>query len=495
MVKRRSATGDAVVCVQNVSKLYRKAAHAHRYLTLKSAILGGDLFKALAPADVFTALDNVNLEIGGGETLGVIGSNGAGKSTLLKIIAGTTKPTSGAVTVDGKISALIELGAGFHPEISGRENVFINGIMLGLSRREVAERFDAIVEFAELEDFIEAPVKNYSSGMYMRLGFSVAIHIDPDVLLIDEVLAVGDEAFVHKCLDKIAAFKRRGKTILLVSHGLESVRRLCDRAVWMKDGAVEASGDPPRVIDAYLEWVAHKEEGELAIGHERRLAEATTGAASEAPGAYDTHRAADGGGDGVSPSAGRSMTAQVGAAVPENVETEASAAVVEGADTDGAAPYEAGRWGSHEVVIDGVRLLDAGGEQRYVFTCGAPMTLELSLEANEPVDDFAVGIGIFNTDGVCCYGTNTDIERFEAARLDGKATVLLDIAELNLIEGTYYLDLAVHRIDGHPYDYQRGLVRFRTTSAIGDTGVARLPHTWSFDGGISWKKIGGTDAG
>jgi len=361
MGRRSDAAGAAVVRVQNVSKQYRKAAHAHRFLTLKSAILGGDLFKALSPSDVFTALNDVNLEIRRGETLGVIGSNGAGKSTLLKIIAGTTKPTTGRVAVDGKISALIELGAGFHPEISGRENVFINGIMLGLSRREVAERFDDIVEFAELEDFIEAPVKNYSSGMYMRLGFSIAIHIDPDVLLIDEVLAVGDEAFVHKCLDKIAAFKRRGKTILLVSHGLESVRRLCDRAVWMKDGAVEAAGDPPRVIDSYLQWVAHKEEGELAAGHERRIAETPSAEAEAEPPASSI-------------------------AAPEGAEADRD-------DTNGDAPYDVGRWGSHEVVIAGVRLLDAEGEQRYVFTCGASMRLELSLQATKPVDDFAVGAG------------------------------------------------------------------------------------------------------
>lgn len=479
--KRDIVAGAPVVRVQNVRKQYRKAAHAHRFLTFKSALLGGDLFKVLAPGEVFTALDEISLEIARGETLGVIGSNGAGKSTLLKIIAGTTKPTAGTVLVDGKVSALIELGAGFHPEISGRENVFINGIMLGLSRQQVTERFDDIVSFAELEDFIDAPVKTYSSGMYMRLGFSIAIHIDPEVLLIDEVLAVGDEAFVHKCLDKIAAFKRRGKTILLVSHSLESVRRLCDRAVWMNKGRIEASGDPPRVIDAYLNWVAHKEESELAAGSQRRTAQASTGDAGDAPGAP---RDAAQGGDG----AAASGTGATGAAASGGTVGTGAA------DTAGAAPYETGRWGSHQVVIDKVRLLDGAGEQHYVFTCGDPMTLELTLQAAEAVDDFAIGIGIFNADGVCCYGTNTDIERFEPANLEGSATVRVEIPELNLIEGTYYLDLAVHRLDGYPYDYQRGLTRFRTTSPIADTGVARLPHSWSFEGGISWKKTGGVDA-
>jgi len=471
-----AASGSPVVKVDDVVKQYRRVAHAHRYLTLKSALLGGDLFKALAPSEVFTALDHVSLALGRGETLGVIGSNGAGKSTLLKIIAGTTKPSSGTVTVDGRISALIELGAGFHPEISGRENVFINGIMLGLSRQQVQERFDDIVQFAELEEFIDAPVKNYSSGMYMRLGFSIAIHIDPEVLLIDEVLAVGDEAFVHKCLDRIAAFKRRGKTILLVSHSLESVRKLCDRVVWMKNGRVEASGDPPRVIDKYLEWVAHKEDVELAAGHERRTAQAVSGDGADAPGAPRPGAAA-GSGD----AAGEAAAAAAGA---EGAQTAANG---DSARSDRAAPYEPGRWGSRAVVIEQVRLLDAAGEPHYVFACGDPMAIELALEAAEPVKDFVVGIGIFNGDGVCVYGTNTDIEKFKADRLEGAATVRIDIPALNLIEGTYYLDLAVHRIDGYAYDYQRGLTRFRTTSSIGDTGVARLPHTWSFDGGIRWK--------
>ena len=495
----------AAVRVAHVTKQYRRVAYSHRFLTLKSAILGGNLFKSLAPGEIFTALDDVSLTIARGETLGVIGSNGAGKSTLLKIIAGTTKPTTGGVEVDGKISALIELGAGFHPEISGRENVFINGIMLGLTRQQVTERFDDIVAFAELQEFIDAPVKNYSSGMYMRLGFSVAIHVDPDVLLIDEVLAVGDEAFVHKCLDKIAAFKRRGKTILLVSHGLESVRRLCDRTVWMKDGKIAESGDPPRVIDAYLHWVAQKEEGELAAGHERRVA-AAAGPAAPVPGGDGGSGAAQRPGARTGEGSGATAAEASGASPAESRETAGlegrETSVTEGreasAEEAGAAtnaPYESGRWGSRLVSIDAVRLLDGAGEQHYVFRCGDPMTIELQLTAAEPVDDFAIGIGIFNRDGVCCYGTNTDIERFEAGELAGSATVSIEIPELNLIEGIYYLDLAVHKLDGYPYDYQRGLVQFRTTSPIGDVGVARLPHRWSFGGGIEWKKPGGAGGG
>src|SRR3989442_731219 len=204
------------ITLTNVTKVYRRYS-GKQFATLKSALLQRSILRDLQASETFPALTAVSFTVPKGSTYGVIGRNGSGKSTALKLVAGITKPTSGTVKVNGRISALIELGAGFHPEISGRENVFINGIMLGLSKREVQQRFDEIVDFAELRDFIDAPVKTYSSGMYMRLGFAVAIHVDPDVLLVDEVLAVGDEGFTHKCLDKFAEFRRRGKTILLVT--------------------------------------------------------------------------------------------------------------------------------------------------------------------------------------------------------------------------------------------------------------------------------------
>ena len=189
------------IVLSHASKTYRRYG-GRQFSTLKSALLSGDLVRQLRPEETFQALNDVSFSVPNGATYGVVGRNGSGKSTALKLVAGITKPTSGTVSVDGRISALIELGAGFHPEISGRENVFINGIMLGLTKKEITKRFDEIVEFAELTEFIDAPVKTYSSGMYMRLGFAVAIHVDPDVLLVDEVLAVGDEGFTHKCLDK-----------------------------------------------------------------------------------------------------------------------------------------------------------------------------------------------------------------------------------------------------------------------------------------------------
>src|SRR6187399_2116072 len=249
--------------LDHVTKIYRRYS-GRQFATLKSALLQRSILRDLRPSETFRALQDVSFTVPHGSTFGVIGRNGSGKSTALKLVAGITKPTSGTVAVQGRISALIELGAGFHPEISGRENIFINGIMLGLTRREIQQRFDEIVEFAELKDFIDAPVKTYSSGMYMRLGFAVAIHVDPDVLLVDEVLAVGDEGFTHKCLDKFAEFKRRGKTILLVTHALGLVERFCDEALWLDGGRLKGLGDPRRIVGAYVTDVEHTEERQLA---------------------------------------------------------------------------------------------------------------------------------------------------------------------------------------------------------------------------------------
>src|SRR5216117_4020546 len=254
-----------------VSKIYRRYGGRH-FSTLKSALLQRSILRDLQPSETFPALKEVSFSVPKGSTYGVIGRNGSGKSTALKLVAGITKPTSGTVRVGGRISALIELCAGFHPEISGRENVFINGIMLGLTKREIQERFDEIVEFAELKEFINAPVKTYSSGMYMRLGFAVAIHVDPDVLLVDEVLAIGDEGFTHKCLDKFAEFRRRGRTILLVTHSLSLVERFCDEALWLDQGRVRGTGDPRRVVDSYLAAVEQSEQSQLAAATARAVA-------------------------------------------------------------------------------------------------------------------------------------------------------------------------------------------------------------------------------
>jgi len=439
---------SAAIELTDVSKVYRKYS-GKQFSTLKSALLQRSILKDLRPNETFPALTDVSFTVPRGSTYGVIGRNGSGKSTALKLVAGITKPTSGTVRVDGRISALIELGAGFHPEISGRENVYINGIMLGLTKRQIHERFDEIVDFAELREFIDAPVKTYSSGMYMRLGFAVAINVDPDVLLVDEVLAVGDEGFTHKCLDKFSEFRRRNKTILLVTHSLNLVEKFCDEALWLDNGRAMNHGDPKRVVGAYLSAVEQSEE---------QLMAATTAKAL---------REHDG------PAAPAARTAQE----PQDEPIDPTSNMFEATE---------GRWGSREVEITSVSFAGSDGQHSYIFHSGDAMAVTVGVRAMHPVDDFVFGIGFFNAEGVCCYGTNTYLEEMNPERLSGDAEATFLVDSLDLVEGTYKVDVAVHKRDGAPYDYHRLLYTFRVKSRVHDVGIYRPKHRWRFAGDVTF---------
>lgn len=251
-----------------LSKTFRRYGRKRSTGTLKSAFLSGGLRRSLAPDRLVPALSEVSFEIRSGETVGVIGENGSGKSTLLKLLAGILKPTSGTLETRGRVAALIELGAGFHPEITARENIEINAMLLGLSRREIASRFDEIVEFAGIRDFLDEPVKSFSSGMIVRLGFSIAAHVDPEILLVDEVLSVGDEAYTHRCLERIAEFQKQGKTIAVVSHDLHLVGSLCPRVLRLSRGRLAADAPAAEAIGRYREEVA-REEGRARFGEGR----------------------------------------------------------------------------------------------------------------------------------------------------------------------------------------------------------------------------------
>ena len=454
--------------LDHVTKVYRRHGRHRQFATLKSALLTGSLVRHLRPDEAFRALSDVSLKVPKGVSYGVIGRNGSGKSTLLKLVAGITKPSSGDVRVSGRVSALIELGAGFHPEISGRENVFINGIMLGLTRRDVTAAFDEIVEFAELEDFIDAPVKTYSSGMYMRLGFAVAVHVNPDILLVDEVLAVGDEAFSLKCLDKFAEFKRRGKTILLVTHGLSMVERFCDEAVWLEAGQNRTTGDPKRVVQRYLADVEQSEDEHLAAEDAKAQQTPVT---REPPDMVTEPVVPD--------------------PAPAAPEESADAPETEPADADeppsNMFTAKEGRWGSGTVRIEQVTLEGDHGPA-HVFHTGDPLTIRMRIRAAHPVDDFAFGISIFSTDGVCCYGTNTAIEEMKAESLEGEGEVVFAVERLDLVEGTYKLDVAAHKRDGFSYDYHRLLYTFRVKSRTKDVGIYRPAHTWRFTENVRFKE-------
>ena len=443
------------VTAARLSKAYRKWGRTRAFGTLKSALLGRSLGAALAPSEVVAALSDVSFTVARGETFGVVGPNGSGKSTLLKLVAGLFKPTSGQLTVDGKVSALIELGAGFHPEISGRENVVINGVMLGLTRKEIERKLPEIVAFSGLEDFIDEPVKTYSSGMYVRLGFAVAVHVDPDILVVDEVLAVGDEAFAHRCLDTIAEFSRRGKTIFFVSHSLVLVEELCDRVLYLEHGRVKGLGDPREMLAAYRLDVAAGEGARLATEHRKDqeiLRAPAHSPIEENPPLPDAPRKQD-------------------AEPPPEQPLEQK------------APLR--RWGNRDVSITGCRLLDASGVERYAFRSGESVTIEIAVAPRVPTADFVFGIGIFTPDEVCVHGTNTEIDGFLPKSLDGPGTVRVTLPRLDLGTGTYLVDVAVHSQRETPYDYWRGACRFQVDSEDKGAGLYRPERRWTFSGGVS----------
>jgi ABC-type glutathione transport system ATPase component len=273
--------------------------------------------------------------------------------------------------------------------------------------------------------------------------------VDPDVLLVDEVLAVGDEGFTHKCLDKFAEFKRRGKTILLVTHALGLVEKFCDEALWMDAGRTKLQGDPKRVVGAYITDVEKSEEQHLAAT-DAKAREATVVISPDEP---------------------------ASAVLPDHpVETaEAPADMFRATE---------GRWGSREVEITDVALLGTDGQAGHVFHSGEPLDIRIRLRAPLAIDDFVIGIGIFNAEGVCCYGTNTNIEELKSERILGDAEVIFSISNLELVEGTYKLDVAVHKLDGYPYDYHRLLYTFRVKSRTKDVGIYRPRHEWRFSGDV-----------
>jgi ABC-type polysaccharide/polyol phosphate transport system ATPase subunit len=244
---------EAIV-LEHVTKRFKRY-QTSGYTTLKDLLVRGEWLRRW-PGQYVEALHDVSLRVPEGMALGVIGPNGSGKSTLLRLIAGIYRPTSGRVIVHGRVSALLSLGLGFHPDLSGRENVIIGGIAMGLSKQEIKRKFDEIVQFAELEEFIDAPVRTYSSGMYARLAFSVAVNVDPDILLLDEVLAVGDAQFVEKSKARMEEFKKMGKTIILVTHNLAVVKSWCHQVLWLDQGKMRAWGEPDDTVDCYLREVA-----------------------------------------------------------------------------------------------------------------------------------------------------------------------------------------------------------------------------------------------
>lgn len=406
--------------VRGVSKRFR--LHTEQQRSFQEIFVNLFSRKRYNPTREFWALRDVSFRVMPGESLGIIGPNGSGKSTLLKLLAGILEPTSGEIVVNGRISALLELGAGFHPDLTGRENIFLNGTLYGLSRQEMQQQVESIIEFSELRDFIDVPIKHYSSGMYVRLGFAVAIHTEPDLLLVDEVLAVGDANFQHKCMDAIQQYRQRGGTILLVSHDLGSIESICDRAIWYEHGEVQAQGHPTDVVMKYLNNVAAKEEA-------------------------------------VRSAAGKGRT-------------------VDQLD-------EGQRWGTGRLQITDVRLCDGEGIERSIFLTGAPMQIRLCFESEERIEDPIIGIALHHHNGTWVAGPNTDFGNLTIPAVEGEGEVVYHIPSLPLLAGGYSISAAaINRSDTEMYDYHDRAYQFRvhTGSTRERFGVVTLNGEWRIAG-------------
>lgn len=422
--------------IYGLSKRFKRRTLGRRngYSTIKSNIL--NLFSGATgqEARFTTAVENLTIRVPRGSSLGIIGRNGSGKSSLLKLITGIYKPDRGRVSVNGRIAALIELGAGFHPDFTGRENLYLAGAMHGLSRREVTQLLNQIIDFSELSEVIDDPVRTYSSGMFMRLGFSLAVHINPDILLVDEVLAVGDAGFVAKCKDRISFLRSQGKTLLLVSHDLDAVERWCDEVVWLDNGVVKDRGEPRRVIDSYRTFLEKGQEQELATNLEKTHAQSSV---TTATGSVDSDQ------------------------LNRNVLSEQ-------------------RWGSREIELTKIELTGSADKQQLLFHPDDALSIIITYRVNEVFKDPVFGIAIHRSDGVLVHGSNTDIERIPVPQLGRQGTISYVIDHLQLVEGAYSVDVAVHTADGYPYDYRKNAIQFLVRSPVQLVGVFAPQHSWSF---------------
>lgn len=408
--------------------------------TVKERILFGNRRKY----DYRQVLKGITFDVKKGEAIGLIGHNGCGKSTTLKLLTKIIYPDSGSIEIKGRVSSLIELGAGFHPDLSGRENIYINASIFGLGKKEIDRRLDDIIAFSELEEFIDNPVRTYSSGMYMRLAFSVAINVDADVLLIDEILAVGDANFQAKCFNKLREIKAKGTTIVIVSHSLGQIEQICERSIWIHDGLIREEGTPREVHPIYLDYMGQKRQ-EIA----EKEAERQTAREGQ-------------------------QTQEVQAEAAVNVSEDADIAVQQ---ANGDAT-ELKRWGNGKARITQIELLDKNGKKRNVFETGTDITVRLHYKVFEKVEDAVVGIGIFRIDGVHCYGSNTRLDKlpnFDLER-DGVAEIILK--NVMLMPGHYTLDLALEAEMGIPVDFFREAVMIEFYSKREDVGLVRVEHEW-----------------
>lgn len=413
-------TKDVVISVKDVEKSFK--IYSDKGHTLKERLL---FFKQRNSYTRHEVLKGVTLEIKKGEVVGLVGHNGCGKSTLLKLMTKIIYPDKGKIEINGKISSLLELGAGFHPDMTGRENIYTNASIFGLTKKEIDARLDNIIEFSELEEFIDSPVRTYSSGMYMRLAFSVAINVDADILLIDEILAVGDARFQAKCFNKMLELKKSGITIVIVSHDLGSIERLCNRAIWIEEGKIRDEGIPHDIVAEYLDDIMSKDENKkIKVQSKEKIEEKIT----------------------------------------EKKENK----------------KDKNRTGNKDVEIIDIKLLNEKDEVSDTYNSEDKLKIQVKYKRNnDELKDSVFGFGIFRNDGLNCYGTNTFIDNFGKIKIQDEGTVEVIIDQIQLLEGKYYLDIAFHDEYGKPYDYIRKIKKFSIYSILKDAGIFRIKHKFS----------------
>ena len=409
------------------------------------------------------ALKDVNFQVARGKSFGIIGPNGAGKSTLLKLIGGITPPTEGEIRVRARLSTLLDLGLGFHQNFSGRENIRLNCALLGMSPEEVENRIPNIISFAELGEFIDYPVRTYSAGMNLRLGFSIAAHTDADVFLIDEVLAVGDQYFQRRCIDKIEEFLANGKTIILVSHDLHSVRSLCDEVLWLENGQVRAFGPAKQVVERYVDI-----ERERSVGAEARKVRPFVAPLKSIP--TPTYEATVD-----DPKLKAAILEAV--KLPNLPELAREHVTAEAYDVvDGDTPVVQG---TGEVRVLDVRIMDGGGRDRARFQTGEDLVVAVTFRTTRPIENPIFGAAIYRSDGVYVHGPNSKWDNVLEGTYHGVYTFFIQWRNLELLAGRYRLSIAVFD-QGHlkPFVWHNQLHDFEVTTKIEDHGMVLMDHAW-----------------
>jgi ABC-type polysaccharide/polyol phosphate transport system ATPase subunit len=415
------------------------------------------------------ALRDISFSIQPGRSFGVVGGNGAGKSTLLKLIAGISQPTVGTLSVRAPISTLLDLGLGFHENFTGRENITLNCQLLGMGREEIEARLADIIAFAELKEFIDYPVRTYSSGMSLRLGFAIAAHLDSKIFLVDEVLAVGDQYFQRKCVRKIEEFVDQGRTIVLVSHDLHAVRALCTDAIWLDQGEVRATGSSKDVIERYMD-VDREQAGMMRTRRGPRPVADPSQSAPPQPEAQLRFVA-----DTDNPVLRRALLSAC--QVPD-----AQAQYAEAVPTRPFESYDGERAvliGSGEVRIQTVQLLDGKGHPRKRFRSGEAMVVAVTFRTTEPVERPILGVSIHRNDGVYVYGPNTRFDGVMDGTFDGIYTFFLHYPELSLLAASYRISVAVFdKAHLKPHVWHNQLYDFEVAQQSEDHGLVALEHGW-----------------